>query len=163
MSQSEDPVDTIVKRLNQIHQAQVEMKDRQATAEDSKRMEQALKGNIEAIEHLDISFRNMSNSVNVSVMQATGSLSRSERLNQKEVDDLQTNYRRKTWRVALFFAIVGVLLGIMGGVAIIDYHNARTFLGGLQSMFGEQVCKQAGGTIVAEGATSEMICVLVMK
>ena len=158
MSQSEDPVDILIERLNQLHQAQVEMKDRQVTAEDTKRMEQTLKANIEATENLHMAFRNMSNSINVSVMQATGSLSRAERLNQQDVEELQGDYRRRTWWVALFFALVGALLGIVGGVVIVDYHNARTFQGGLYSYFGETLCRQAGGTTATVSETNKRAC-----
>ncbi len=157
-SEDEDPVEIIVKRLKQLHEAQVEMKARQVTAEDSKRMEQALKANIEAIAELHMAFRNMSNSVDVSVMQATGSLSQAKRLNQKNVDDLRKDYGRKTRRVALFFALLGILLGIVGGAVIVDYHNARTFQDGLQSMLGETLCREAGGKTATVSETGNRVC-----
>ena len=163
MTQPEDPIDVLIKRLDQLHEAQIEMKGRQVTTEDSKRMEQTLKANTKAAEDLKTTFRNLSNSINVSVMQATGSLSRIERLNRKDVDDLQKDYRRKTWIFALFAAILGVMLGVVLGILTLDYHNTRTFQNGLHSIFGEQICKQAGGNTVTVKETGERLCTLVIR
>jgi len=110
-----------------------------------------------------MAFRNMSNSISVSVTQATASLFRAERLNQKAIDDLQVEYRRKTWIFALFAVILGGMLGVVLGILTLDYHNTRTFQNGLHSIFGEQICKQAGGNTVTVKETGERLCTLVIR
>jgi len=163
MSQSEDPLDILVKRLNQLHQAQVEMKERQVTADDSKRMEQTLKANIKAAENLMMGFRNMSNSISVNVTQATGSLSHAKQQVQREASQFKEDHYRKIRHVALFSAIVGMMLGAVLGIMALDYHNARTFQDSLQGMFGEQICRQAGGDAMIVNKTGERVCAVDLR
>ncbi len=163
MSQPEDQLDTLNKRLNQLHQAQVEMKERQVTAEDSKRMEQTLKANIKATEDLMMGFRNMSNSISVNVTQATGSLSYAKQQVQREASQFREEHYRKLRRVALFSAIAGVVLGAVLCIIALDYHNARTFQDSLKGMFGEQVCRQAGGDAMIINKTGERVCAISLR
>ncbi len=126
-------------------------------------MEQTLKGNIEAIGELRMAFRNMSNSVDANVTQATGSLSYAKQQMQRETSQLQEEHYRKIRRFGLFSAIVGVVLGAVLGMIALDYHNARTFQDSLKGMFGEQICRQAGGDAMIVNKTGERICALDLR
>ena len=105
----------------------------------------------------------MSNSVNANVTQATGSLSYAKQQMQRETSQFKEDHYRKIRRFGLFSAIVGVVLGAVLGILALDYHNARTFQDSLQGMFGEQVCRQAGGNTATVQETNERVCAFVIK
>jgi len=163
MSQSEDPVDILIERLNQLHQAQVEMKDRQVTAEDTKRMEQTLKASVNISKELEIEFRRMATSVNTDISLAMHNLSYAKQQVQREASQLQEEHYRKIRRFGLFSAIVGVVLGVVLGIVVLDYHNARIFQDSVQGMFGEQVCRQAGGNTATVQETGKRVCAFNMR
>jgi len=45
----------------------------------------------------------------------------------------------------------------------LDYHNARTFQDSVQGMFGEQVCRQAGGNAMIMNKTGERVCAIGLR
>ncbi len=163
MSQSEDPLDILVKRLSQIHQAQEEMKARQATTEDSKRMELVLQASVNVSKELEIEFHRMATSVNTDISLAMQNLSYAKQQVQREASQFKEEHYRKIRYVAVFSAIVGMMLGGVLGMIALDYHNARTFQDSLQGMFREQVCRQAGGDAMIINKTGERVCAVDLR
>ncbi len=82
---------------------------------------------------------------------------------QREASQFKEEHYRKIRRFGLFSAIAGVVLGAVLCIIALDYHNARTFQDSLQGMFGEQVCRQAGGNAMIINRTGERVCAVDLR